>query len=183
MQELLTNIWDKFFPKEFNDDRDKIRVGDTVVAYIKMTLKSKVSKRLTAAQKQALKKELESGKTMEEILESQYKAQPFRGVIIAIKGTGKNKMVTIRKIGVHGVGVERIVPLYSRVLHKLEIIKTGKVRRSKLYYLRNRQGKKAMAVKFRDDRFKARNKKSDVKQSESKKVKKVEEGSSSKKDK
>lgn len=152
---VLHQIINKFFGKQYKDDRENVRIGDTVVAYIKMTLKSKVVKKMTAAQKQALKQELESGKSMEEIMESRYKAQPFRGVVIAIKGHGKNKTVTIRKIGVHGIGVERIVPLFSPVLEKLEIIKKGKVRRSKLYFLRNRTGKKAMAVKFRDERHKA----------------------------
>ena len=155
---VLHKVIDRFFSKDFNDDRDNVRIGDTVVAYIKMTLKSKVVKKMTAAQKQALKQELESGKSMEEIMESRYKAQPFRGVVIAIKGHGKSKTITIRKISVHGIGVERIVPLYSPVLQKLEIIKKGKVRRSKLYFLRSRTGKKAISVKFRDERHKAQNK-------------------------
>ena len=156
MLKVLNLLWNKYQqPQQFKDDRNNVKVGDTVVAHIKMTLKSKVTKKMTAAQKQALKRELESGKSMEEIMESKLKAQPFRGVVIAVKGQGTNKMITIRKIGVHGIGVERIIPLYSRVLEKLEIIKKGKVRRSKLYYLRGRVGKRAMAVKFRDDRNKA----------------------------
>ncbi len=158
MLKILSSLWAKYQqPEQFKDDRNEVRIGDTVVAHIKMTLKSKVTKKMTAAQKQALKRELESGKSMEEIMESKLKAQPFRGVVIAIKGHGANKMITIRKIGVHGIGVERIIPLYSRVLEKLEIIKKGKVRRSKLYYLRSRVGKRAVAVKFRDERNKANN--------------------------
>ena len=151
---VLHQIINKFFGKEFKDDRNKVRIGDTVVAYIKMTLKSKVVKKMTAAQKQALKQDLESGKSMEEIMESRYKAQPFRGVVMAMRGHGKSKTITIRKISVHGIGVERIVPLYSPVLEKLDIIKKGKVRRAKLYFLRKRTGKKAISVKFRDERHK-----------------------------
>lgn len=68
--------------------------------------------------------------------------QSFRGVVIQIKGTGKTKMFTIRKIS-NGVGVERIFPLYSPHIDSIEVNKHGKVRRAKLYYLRNLTGKKA----------------------------------------
>ncbi len=159
--DILNKILENFYTKKYEDYRSQVRIGDTVVAYIKMTLKPKVEKKMTAAQKQALKQELESGKTMEEIMESKYKAQPFKGIVIKISGHGKSKTITIRKIGVHGIGVERIVPLYSSVLEKLELVKKGKVRRSKLYYLRSRVGRKAMAVKFRDERHKAVRKKQD----------------------
>ena len=68
--------------------------------------------------------------------------QSFRGVVIQIKGTGKTKMFTIRKIS-NGVGVERIFPLYSPHIDKIEVNKIGVVRRARIYYLRNLTGKKA----------------------------------------
>ena len=68
--------------------------------------------------------------------------QSFRGVVIQIKGTGKTKMFTIRKIS-NGVGVERIFPLYSPHIDKIEVNKVGVVRRARIYYLRNLTGKKA----------------------------------------
>ena len=69
--------------------------------------------------------------------------QIFKGVIIAISaGSGMGKTFTVRKIS-NGVGVERIFPLHSPNLESIDIIKKGKVRRAKLYYLRNRQGKAA----------------------------------------
>ena len=68
--------------------------------------------------------------------------QSFRGVVIQIKGTGKTKMFTIRKIS-NGVGVERIFPLYSPHIDKIEVNKYGVVRRARIYYLRNLTGKKA----------------------------------------
>ena len=68
--------------------------------------------------------------------------QSFRGVVIQIKGSGKTKMFTIRKIS-NGVGVERIFPLYSPHLEKLEVNKIGVVRRARIYYLRKLTGKKA----------------------------------------
>ncbi len=68
--------------------------------------------------------------------------QSFRGVVIQIKGTGKTKMFTIRKVS-NGVGVERIFPLYSPHIDKIEVNKYGVVRRARIYYLRELTGKKA----------------------------------------
>ena len=68
--------------------------------------------------------------------------QSFRGVVIQIKGTGKTKMFTIRKIS-NGIGVERIFPLYSHHIESIEVNKQGVVRRARIYYLRNLTGKKA----------------------------------------
>lgn len=76
--------------------------------------------------------------------------QIFEGIIIAIKGEGAGKSFTIRKIGAGGVGVERIMPVLSPTLTKIEKKADGHVRRSKLYYLRNRIGKQAMKVKTKD---------------------------------
>jgi large subunit ribosomal protein L19 len=64
--------------------------------------------------------------------------QVFEGMVIAIRGEGKNKTFTVRRIGAGGVGVERIFPLYSPLLEKVEVVKHGRVRRSKLYYLREK---------------------------------------------
>lgn len=69
--------------------------------------------------------------------------QIFEGVVIAIKGSGLNRNIIVRKIS-YGVGVEKIVPLHSPMLDKIEIIKRGSVRRSKIYYLRGRVGRKAL---------------------------------------
>ena len=73
---------------------------------------------------------------------SKERLQSFRGVVIQIKGTGKTKMFTIRKVS-NGVGVERIFPLYSPHIDKIEVNKVGGVRRARIYYLRNLTGKKA----------------------------------------
>jgi large subunit ribosomal protein L19 len=66
---------------------------------------------------------------------------PFQGVVIQIKGSDIHKTVTVRKISA-GVGIERIFPLKSPMITKIEIKKKGKVRRAKLSYLRQRQGRK-----------------------------------------
>lgn len=73
---------------------------------------------------------------------SKERLQSFRGVVIQIKGSGKTKMFTIRKIS-NGVGVERIFPLYSPHLDHIEVNKRGVVRRARIYYFRDLTGKKA----------------------------------------
>ena len=68
--------------------------------------------------------------------------QIFEGIVIAIDNSGINKTFTVRKIS-FDVGVERIFPLYSPRIAKIEVVRKGKVRRSKLYFLRERRGKSA----------------------------------------
>jgi len=68
--------------------------------------------------------------------------QVFSGVCIKRHGNGINSTITVRKIS-NGVGVERIFPIHSPRIEKIEVLKKGKVRRAKLYYLRNLQGKAA----------------------------------------
>ncbi len=68
--------------------------------------------------------------------------QVFEGICIAKKNAGINSSFTIRKIS-YGEGIERVLPLYSPQINKIEIVKGGDVRRSKLYYLRGRSGKSA----------------------------------------
>lgn len=71
--------------------------------------------------------------------------QVFEGVVISIKGSGLNKNYVVRKIS-YGVGVEKIVPVHSPVLAKVEVVKRGSVRRAKLFYLRDRVGRRALKV-------------------------------------
>ena len=66
--------------------------------------------------------------------------QIFAGIVIARKGGGVNEAFTVRRIS-YGEGVERVFPLHSPAVEKVEIISSGKVRRAKLYYLRDRVGK------------------------------------------
>ena len=75
--------------------------------------------------------------------EKKERTQIFEGVVIAIKGSGLNKNLVARKIS-YGVVVEKIVPFHAPALEKIEIVKRGTVRRSKLYYLRGRVGRRAL---------------------------------------
>src|SRR5207253_10608389 len=68
--------------------------------------------------------------------------QAFEGVCIARSGAGLNESFTVRKIS-YGEGVERVFPVYSPLVDSIEVIRHGKVRRAKLYYLRGRRGKSA----------------------------------------
>ena len=68
--------------------------------------------------------------------------QVFEGTVIAKKHGGIEETITVRRIS-YGVGVEKVFPLYSPVIEKVETVRKGKVRRAKLYYLRDRVGKAA----------------------------------------
>lgn len=138
------------FAKELPDMdvRKSVRVGDTVIAHTKIIVVKKVQKTLTTAEKQAKKKAEDAGKVFNEM--DNLKSQPFRGVVIAMKGYGLNKKFAVRKIGADNIGVEKIIPLYLPVLEKIEIVAKGAPRRAKLFYLRKRVGKQALKVKARE---------------------------------
>jgi len=75
--------------------------------------------------------------------------QQFQGVVISIRGSGARKTFTVRKIS-NGVGVERIFPINSPKIAKIEVVRRGHVRRAKLYYLRQCQGK---AARIKEKRY------------------------------
>jgi large subunit ribosomal protein L19 len=68
------------------------------------------------------------------------RTQVFEGIVIAIKNRDENKSFTVRRMGIQGIGIERIFPLSSPLMDKIEVVKKGTqgVRRSKLYYIRNK---------------------------------------------
>jgi large subunit ribosomal protein L19 len=79
--------------------------------------------------------------------------QVFEGVVIARKHGGVRESITVRKVS-FGVGVERIFPLHATVIDHIDVVRRGKVRRAKLYYLRDLRGK-AARIKEKDTRNKA----------------------------
>jgi len=105
----------------------KFSVGDTVQVNYKLIEKEKVS-----------------GKSKREVKEeTRERIQVFEGIVIGIKGEGENKMFTVRRIGIANIGIERIFPLFSPWVKAVKVVKHGKVRRAKLYFLRDKQGKEA----------------------------------------
>ncbi|KPJ71812.1 50S ribosomal protein L19 [Parcubacteria bacterium DG_74_3] len=101
-----------------------IRPGDTVRVYQKI--------------KETLKKD-KSSKGQEE----KERTQAFEGIVLARKhGKGISATITVRKVS-RGVGVDRIFPIHSPTIDKIEILKRGRVRKAKLYYLRGAKGRKA----------------------------------------
>lgn len=77
------------------------------------------------------------------------RVQNYEGVCIALRGEGAGKTFMVRKIGANNVGVERIFPLYSDSIESIKVIRRGRVRRAKLFYLRNLRGKAARIKELR----------------------------------
>ncbi len=76
---------------------------------------------------------------------------PFEGVVIAKKGSGVNENFTVRRVS-YGEGIERVFPLYSPSIERIEIIRSGKVKRAKLYYLRGKIGKRATKIEAQEEK-------------------------------
>jgi len=77
------------------------------------------------------------------------RVQNFEGLCIAIRGQGTGRTFMVRKIGANSVGVERIFPLYSESIESIEVLRRGRVRRAKLFYLRELKGKAARIKELR----------------------------------
>ena len=77
------------------------------------------------------------------------RVQAYEGVCIARNGGGIQESFTVRKIS-YGEGVERVFPVYSPMIESIKVVRTGKVRRAKLYYLRDRRGKSARIAERKD---------------------------------
>lgn len=76
---------------------------------------------------------------------------PFEGVVIARRGSGINENFTVRKVS-YGEGIERVFPLYSPGIERIEVVRSGKVKRSKLYYLRGKIGKRASKIEAGEEK-------------------------------
>ena len=77
------------------------------------------------------------------------RVQAYEGVVISKSGGGLNETFTVRKIS-YGEGVERVFPFFSPLIDSVKVVRRGKVRRAKLYYLRDRRGKSARIVEKQD---------------------------------
>ena len=116
--DIIREIEQEYFKKDIPD----FRPGDTVRVYIKIR-----EKRYNPKTKK---------------MEDRVRVQPFEGVVIRRRGSGLKETFTVRKV-TQGIGIERIFPLHSPLIEKIEVRRKGLVRRAKLYYLRERIGKKA----------------------------------------
>jgi len=99
--------------EQLTEDRPELRPGDTVNVHVRI------------------------------VEGSRERVQPFQGTVISVEGSGINKTFTVRRIAAHGVGVERKFLYHSPRLDKIEVLRSARVRRAKLYYLRGRTGKSA----------------------------------------
>lgn len=100
----------------------EFHVGDTIRVHYRLFEKEKVA-----------------GRAKREVHEqTRERTQIFQGVVISIKGSGNNLMFTVRHMGSGGIGVERIFTIISPWIKKIEVKKKGRVRRAKLYYLRQK---------------------------------------------
>ena len=77
------------------------------------------------------------------------RVQSYEGVCIAKRGQGTAATITVRKIGANGIGIERIFPLFTDSIAEIKVIRRGRVRRAKLFYLRDLAGKKARIKELR----------------------------------
>ena len=75
--------------------------------------------------------------------------QNFEGVCIALRGQGTGRTMTVRRIGANSIGVERIFSIYSDSIESITVVRRGRVRRAKLFYLRGLKGKKARIKELR----------------------------------
>ena len=87
--------------------------------------------------------------------ETKERLQIFEGICIARKHGGVRETITVRKIGAGGIGVERIFPVHATVIDHIDVVRRGRVRRAKLYYLRDLRGK-AARIKELDTRNKGK---------------------------
>ncbi len=79
-----------------------------------------------------------------------FRLHPYEGIVIARKGSGVNENFTVRKIS-FGEGIERVFPLGTSAIEKIEVIRSGKVKRAKLYYLRSKVGKRATKIDSKEE--------------------------------
>ena len=94
-------------------------------------------------------------KVMVKVIEGDsVRTQAYEGVVIGRSGSGINENFTVRKIS-YGEGVERVFPIYSPSIDSIEVVRRGKVRRAKLYYLRGRRGKSARIAEKQDRRVRS----------------------------
>jgi large subunit ribosomal protein L19 len=105
----------------------RLTPGDTVRVHVKV-------------KETTLKEDSKGTKGSKAKEQERERVQVFEGFVIGLRGTGARATMTVRKVS-FGTGVERIFPLHAKTIDKIEVVKRARVRRAKLYYLRERKGK------------------------------------------
>jgi large subunit ribosomal protein L19 len=118
MEDIIREIEKEFYRTDIPD----FGPGDTVRVYVRI-------------------KELKEDPKTKQLVE-RVRTQPFEGVVIRRRGSGLGETFTVRKV-TQGVGIEKIFPVHSPIIEKIEVLRRGKVRRARLYYLREKKGKEA----------------------------------------
>lgn len=129
----MSNIIDLIEKEGMKKDIPEFCIGDTVKVHLQFKEISKASASPGGS------KNIRVDKTIKE----EIKHQAFQGIVIARKNGGLRETFTVRKIAAAGIGVEKIFQLNSPSISSIEVVKKGRVRRAKLYYLRGRTGKAA----------------------------------------
>ncbi len=118
----MSNVMKEIEKQFMRDDIPDFGPGDTVKVWLRI---------------KELKEDPKTKKIVEKV-----RLQPFEGVVIRRRGGGLNETFTVRKV-TQGIGIEKIIPLHSQVYERIDVIRRGKVRRARIYYLRERRGKAA----------------------------------------
>ncbi len=118
----MSNVMKEIEKQFMRDDIPDFGPGDTIKVWLRI---------------KELKEDPKTRKIVEKV-----RLQPFEGVVIRRRGGGLNETFTVRKV-TQGIGIEKIIPIHSQVYEKIDVIRRGKVRRARIYYLRERRGKAA----------------------------------------
>jgi len=121
------NTLDQFEAAGAKQGLPNLQPGDTVRVHVKV-------------KETTLKEDSKGTKGSKAKEQERERVQVFEGVVIGLRGAGARATMTVRKIS-FGTGVERIFPLHAKTIDKIEVVKQARVRRAKLYYLRERKGK------------------------------------------
>ncbi len=124
MDTLIRKVEEKFMKKDIPD----FKAGDTVRVYVKIT---------------ELKEDPKTRKLVEKT-----RVQPFEGLVLERRGSGLSETFTVRRV-TQGIGVERTFPIHSPFIEKIEVVRRGKVRKAKIFWIREKKGKKAKIKELR----------------------------------
>ncbi len=128
----MSNVIDLIERENLRTDLPDFKIGDTIRVNLKF-------KEITKAASSGGSKNIRVDKTVKE----EIKQQAFEGTVIARKNSAIRETITVRKIASGGIGVEKTFQLQSPSISGIEVVRKGRVRRAKLYYLRERTGKAA----------------------------------------